>query len=63
MNDNKPLSEAQKRHLIALNDAVIHAQAALNEFVVYLRDEHQAPPPEWTIRDATKGFERLEKNE
>ena len=52
----KPLTEAQLRHLVALNEATFQAQARLNEFVAYLRDEHDAPASEWRIEDISVGF-------
>jgi len=52
----KPLTRAQQRHLLHLQGAVLQAQQALNNFVAYLREEHDAPAPEWEIYDVQQGF-------
>ena len=64
MGENiKPLTEAQRKHLIMLNAAFLQARRRLDEFAAYLRDEHKAPSPEWTIRDASIGFEKVNPDE
>jgi len=55
----KPLTKAQQRHLLHLQGAVLQAQQALNNFVAYLQEEHDAPAPEWELYDLRQGFSRV----
>ena len=52
----KPLTHAQQQHLSKLLSVAAQAQQAVNDFVVYLREEHDAPAPEWEIYDVQQGF-------
>lgn len=52
----KALTEAQKTHLMALLRQRQTAEAMLEQFVDYLRAEHNAPAAEWQI--STDGFVR-----
>jgi hypothetical protein len=56
--DVKPITAAQQKYLLSINNAMLAAQQHMNEFIAYLRDEHNAPEREWIIRDASIGFER-----
>jgi 4-amino-4-deoxy-L-arabinose transferase-like glycosyltransferase len=57
--DTRPLTPAQIRHLTRLNEAVLQAQASLQEFIVYLREEHDAPASDWKLEDLRVGFEKV----
>jgi hypothetical protein len=59
----KPLSDAERAELVALNNEAMVTQAALNRFVAFLQRQHKAPSPEWIIRDASVGFERAPADE
>jgi len=52
----KPLTKAQQRYLVQLQVAVLQAQQALNGFVAYLREEHNAPAPKWELYNIQQGF-------
>jgi len=54
----KPLTDAQQQHLQALNSAFMQAKQRMDEFIAYLRAEHDAPAPEWELRNLETGFER-----
>jgi len=59
-NDSaKPLTEAQRNHLAALNSAFMQAKQRMDEFVAYLRAEHDAPAGRWLLRNLQVGFERI----
>jgi len=57
--DTKPLTEAQRNHLAALNAAFMQGKHRMDEFVVYLRAEHDAPAGEWVLQNLQTGFERI----
>jgi hypothetical protein len=57
---NKPLSEAEKRHLQTLNQAVMFAQQQLTQFIAFLRDQHDAPEMEWALERIEVGFVKVE---
>ena len=57
--DSKPLTPAQKQHLSKLLGIAAQAQQAVNDFVIYLREEHDAPAPEWELYDLRQGFTRV----
>jgi len=60
MTDNtKPLTEAQRNHLAALNAAFMQTKQRMDEFVAYLRAEHDAPTDKWALRNLQAGFERI----
>lgn len=59
--DTKPLTEAQRNHLAALNAAAIQTKQRLDEFIAYLRAEHDAPASEWALRNLEVGFEKMER--
>jgi len=62
MTENtKPLTDAQRNHLAALNTAFMQAKQNTDAFVIYLRAEHGAPAPEWVLRNLAVGFERRPK--
>lgn len=53
----KPLTVSQQQHLIALIERAKAAQATINQFVEYLRDEHSAPEAAgWQLLDVQTGF-------
>ena len=67
---SKPLTKHQQDHLVLLNDRFADAQNTMeafkrerNEFIAYLSREHEAPPPEWDIKDITVGFVKVETKE
>jgi len=54
---NKPLTISQQQHLLALIERAKAAQGTINQFVEYLRDEHEAPEMQgWAIADVQTGF-------
>jgi len=55
----KSLTHAQQQHLSKLLSVAAQAQQAVNDFVVYLREEHDAPAPEWELYDLRQGFTRV----
>lgn len=57
----KPLSPAQRRHLQSLVDANQRTKEALDLFVAYLVDEHDAPSPVWRL--SLEGFEEVGEND
>lgn len=57
----KKLSAAQVKRMEALIAQRNAAQVALDGFVAYLRDEHQAPESEWTIQNILDGFVQIGK--
>ena len=62
MTENtKPLTQAQRDHLQALNAAFMQAKQQMDTFVAYLRAEHDAPAGEWLLRSLQVGFEKIEK--
>jgi len=54
----KPLTEAQQKHLRAINAAFMQAKQRMDEFIAYLRAEHDAPAGEWGLQNIEVGFER-----
>jgi hypothetical protein len=58
---NKQLTEAQKKHLIALNDQVVTARQQLETFLGYLREEHNAPPEKFGLSNINDGFVEIPK--
>lgn len=53
----KPLTVSQQQHLLALIERAKAAQATINQFVEYLRDEHSAPEAAgWQLLDVQTGF-------
>ena len=48
-DQKKLLTEAQARHLQALNAAFLSARQRLELFVAYLRDEYDAPASGWDL--------------
>lgn len=61
---NKPLTISQQQHLLALIERAKAAQGTINQFLEYLRDEHEAPEVQgWAISDVQAGFERPEAPE
>ena len=62
MTENtKPLTEAQRDHLAALNAAFMQTKQRMDEFVAYLRAEHDAPADKWQLRNLQVGFEQMPK--
>ena len=59
--ETKPLTEAQKQYTLYLNTAFLQAKQRLDEFVAYLRAEHNAPAGGWELRNIQLGFERTQK--
>ena len=60
MTENtKPLTQAQRNHLAALNAAFMQTKQRLDEFIAYLRAEHDAPANEWLLQNLQVGFERI----
>ena len=59
---NRELTQAQRDHLQGLVDAARSSNAAVESFVSYLRDEHDAPEGEFEISDLRKGFEPVAQN-
>jgi len=59
--NTRPLTDAQRNHLAALNTAFMQGKQRMDEFIAYLRDEYDAPVDEWLIRNLQVGFERKEK--
>ena len=60
MTENtKPLTEAQRNHLAALNAAFMQAKRNMDTFVAYLQAEHEALAGEWQLRSLQTGFERM----
>ncbi len=54
---DKRLTLSQQQHLLALVERARAAQAAINQFVEYLRDEHDAPEANgWALDDVQVGF-------
>jgi len=56
--DNKPLTEAEQEYLVALNTQVQNGQMALQNFLAFLRKQHEAPATEWELGDIRVGFTR-----
>jgi len=56
---SKPLTAAQRNHLAALNAAFMQDKQRMDEFVAYLRAEHDAPANGWRLRNLQVGFERI----
>ena len=56
--NTKPLSDAQRNHLAALNSAFMQAKQRMDEFIAYLRAEHDVPAEEWLLHNLETGFER-----
>jgi len=56
--NTKPLTEAQRNYLATLNTALLQAKQRMDEFIAYLRAEHDAPAPEWLLHNLETGFER-----
>jgi len=63
MTETKPLTEAQRNHLAAVNAAFMQARQRMDEFVAYLRAEHDAPDGQWVLRNLQTGFEQIDKQE
>ena len=60
MTENtRPLTEAQRNHLAALNAAFMQGKQRMDTFIAYLRAEHDAPAGEWGLRNLQTGFERI----
>jgi len=57
----KPLTEAQRNHLAALNAAFMQTKQRMDEFIAYLRAEHDAPAPEWALRNLRIGFQKVQE--
>lgn len=57
--DTKPLTEAQQQHLTRLNAVFLQARQRMDEFIAYLRAEHDAPANEWQLQNLQVGFERM----
>jgi len=57
--DTKTLTDAQRNHLAALNAAFMQDKQRMDEFVAYLRAEHDAPANGWRLRNLQVGFERI----
>lgn len=55
----KPLTDAQQNHMAALNAAFQQVKQRMDEFVAYLRAEHDAPAEGWMLRNLQAGFERI----
>lgn len=64
-DERKPLTDAQQAHLDALAQAQQMAAQAVQQFLAYLRAEHDAPAADgWNIATADEGFVRsAEDNE
>jgi len=59
ITENKPLTAAQTAHLMRLYAAKQQAEARIEDFVVYLATEHDAPASAgWTKLDPILGFAR-----
>lgn len=55
--NTKPLSQAQRQHLLALNAEKQRIEAEIEHFVAYLAAEHDAPARSgWTKIDPELGF-------
>lgn len=52
---------ALARDISQISSRLPLAQVALDGFVAYLRDEHQAPESEWTIQNILDGFVQIGK--
>jgi len=57
--DTKTLTDAQRNHLAALNTAFMQDKQRMDEFVAYLRAEHDAPADKWRLRNLIVGFEQI----
>jgi len=57
--DTKTLTDAQRQHLLALNTAFMQARRQIDQFIAYLRAEHDAPADKWLLRNLTVGFEQI----
>ncbi len=58
----RPLTDAQQQHLTRLNSAFQQVKVRLDEFVAYLRAEHETPSGEWVLKNLQVGFERVPKS-
>lgn len=57
--ENKPLTDAQRNHLLALNAEKQRIEREIENFVIYLATEHNAPAREgWDTIDPVLGFVR-----
>ena len=59
MPETRPLTEAEIAHLTRYNATLLEAKRRLDEFMAFLRDQHDAPASEWVLRRADVGFERV----
>lgn len=53
---NKPLTPAQQRKLGNLISQMNALRFEMDQFIGYLRDEHEAPEEEWDLNDINEGF-------
>jgi hypothetical protein len=60
---SKQLTPAQKKKMMDLIQAQNIAIGRVNEFVQYLRDEHNASETDFDLKDINIGFERKKKEE
>lgn len=63
MAATRALTKAQKEHIRQLNLELAEAQANLNRFIAYLREEYETPAGEWLLRDLNVGFEEVVQRE
>ena len=49
--EKKALTQAQQAHLRLLAERVAFAQQALQDYIGYLRVEHEAPTGEWELTE------------
>lgn len=59
----KPLTKAQRKNLIALNEDVMIANHNMNKFIAYLREEHEAPVEKYEMKDVMVGFVEIQQPE
>jgi hypothetical protein len=58
--ETRPLTRAQRQHLLALNAEKVKIEAEIERFVGYLAIEHDTPADQgWTRIDPDKGFVRM----
>jgi len=62
-DETKQLNEWEAKLLSMLNMAFLRAKAEMDKYIAYLRAEHDAPVPEWLLRNVEVGFERRPRPE
>ena len=62
VTQNKPISKAQRKQLVDLEMNVRLAIQQRDSFIIYLREEHDAPFNLWELKTVENGFELIKQN-